>query len=53
MAAVSPREKSANEWPSMSVTWAPRAEARYSGKPPAALFIQVIGTRPNREPARS
>ena len=27
----------------MSVTRAPRALRRYSGKPPAAMFIQVIG----------
>ena len=36
----------------MSVTRAPRAEARYSGNPPDALLIQVIGTWPKRDPAR-
>jgi hypothetical protein len=52
MAAVSPSEKSAYSSPSTSVTRAPDARSRYSRNPPAAMFIQVIGTRPNSEPAR-
>jgi hypothetical protein len=48
IAPVSPRQKSTYSWPSMSVTRAPRAPATYTGKPPAVLFIQVIGTRPKR-----
>src|SRR5690242_5237170 len=34
----------------MSRTCAPCAVSRNSGKPPDALFIQVIGTPPNSEP---
>ena len=50
MAPVSPRAKSTYVWPSRSLTRAPRARSRYSGKPPDHLTIQVIGTPPNNEP---
>jgi hypothetical protein len=48
IAPVSPSAKSTYSCPSMSVTRLPRAPLRYSGKCPAALFIQVIGTPPKR-----
>jgi hypothetical protein len=48
IAPVSPRQKSISSWPSMSVSRAPRAVAWYTGKPPAHIRIQVIGTPPSR-----
>ena len=53
IAPVSPRQKSTYSCPSMSVIRAPRARSTWTGNPPAVLFIQVIGTRPNRWSARA
>ena len=48
IAPVSPRQKSMNSLPSMSVSRAPRAVATYGGNPPGYISIQVIGTPPSR-----
>jgi len=48
IAAVSPRQKSMNSWPSRSVSRAPEAVAWKSGNPPGHIRIQVIGTPPSR-----
>ena len=53
IAPVSPIARSTYSWPSTSTTRLPRARSRYSGKPPLHMFIQVIGTRPNRWSARA
>ncbi len=50
IAPVSPRQKSMNSLPSMSISRAPDAAAMYTGNPPAHIRIQVIGTPPSRWP---
>jgi hypothetical protein len=48
MAPVSPRQKSAKMFPSISVSLEPCAVARYNGNPPGHIRIHVIGTPPSR-----